>query len=193
MDGECAARAMQADCAAMRLCMEDNGLARILIDPTAHILWRSGCASLLMAGDSPFFDAGGRFRGRDARSEAVLAECIADAVSGKEACRLVKRGQDRRFLLRVRLVEGGDEAALVVTFKDFDAPVQLPQLGQVFGLSAAETATLNEIIAGKNADRIAADKRVSILTVRTHIKHIHSKMGVRSKEEILANVVRIFA
>ncbi len=81
----------------------------------------------------------------------------------------------------------------MLTIKDFETPAHLPKLERLFGLSVMEACVLQAIIDGNSAERIAENKGVSILTVRTHIKHIHGKMGVRSKEEILAVIVKIFA
>ncbi|PLR22974.1 hypothetical protein SGCZBJ_16595 [Caulobacter zeae] len=193
MDGSHAAVAV-FDTSAVRFCLDEDQIARIVIDQTATVLWRSRAAAVLLAGHSPLVDRGGKIGGVDRRTHHFLMERMAEALAGHDVCQFIgSEDQDRRFLLRMRAVHDGDQMALVIVLKDFDAPAHLPRLGALFGLSIMEARILAEIIAGHSADRIAELKGVSVLTVRTHIKHIHGKMGVRSKEEILATVIKIFA
>jgi DNA-binding CsgD family transcriptional regulator len=192
MDGSHAAAIV--DMSAMRFCLDEDEVARIVIDHTATVLWRSRAAAALLSGRSPLVDRGGKIGGVDRRTHQFLLERMAEAMAGHEVCQFLE-GDDmeRRFLLRMRAVDDADQRALVIVLKDFEAPANLPRLEAMFGLSLMEGRILTEIIAGNSADRIAELKGVSILTVRTHIKHIHGKMGVRSKEEILATVIKIFA
>ncbi|MDG2529049.1 helix-turn-helix transcriptional regulator [Caulobacter endophyticus] len=192
MDGTQAATII--DASAVRFCLDEDQVARIVIDQTATVLWRSRAAAAMLSGPSPLVDRGGKIGGADRRTHQFLMERMAEALAGHEVCQFIENeDQDRRFLLRMRVVEDADDRAIVIVLKDFDAPAHLPRLEALFGLSIMEARILAEIIAGHSADRIAELKGVSILTVRTHIKHIHGKMGVRSKEEILATMVKIIA
>lgn len=181
------------DVQAARFCFEEDEVARIVIDPHGAMLWRSRAAAMLLAGPSPLVDRGGKIGGADRRSQMFLLDRIADALGGEEICQFIDTDQEHRYLLRMRVVDDPTGQFLVVVIKDFDVPAHVPRLERLFGLSAMEARILEEIISGNSAERIADQKGVSILTVRTHIKHIHAKMGVRSKEEILATVVKIFA
>lgn len=181
------------DASAIRFCLDEDEIARIVIDTHGTVLWRSRAAAVMLSGRSPLVDRGGKVGGVDRRAHQFLVERIAEALAGQEVCQIIDCDQDQRYLMRMRVVEDAGDRALVIVLKDFDAPAHLPRLEAMFGLSAMEARILAEIIAGNSADRIAEQKGVSILTVRTHIKHIHGKMGVRSKEEILASVIKIFA
>jgi DNA-binding NarL/FixJ family response regulator len=55
-------------------------------------------------------------------------------------------------------------------------------------LTARERVVLDQLIAGKQAAAIAADLVVSLSTVRTQIRSILSKLGVRSQLEAVALV-----
>jgi DNA-binding NarL/FixJ family response regulator len=50
-----------------------------------------------------------------------------------------------------------------------------------FRLTAAETAVLGDLADGLSNAQIAHRRDISITTVRTHIAHVLSKMGVRSR------------
>lgn len=193
MDGSHPAAALN-DTSIVRFCLDQDDVALVVVDRHANLIWRSRAAALLLAGGgAPLVDRGGRVMGVDRRAQQFLIDRIAEALIGQEVCQFIDSDLDRRFLLRVRSVSEGGVQALVIIIKDFEAPAHLPKLELLFGLSAMEARILHEIIEGNSAERIAESKGVSIQTVRTHIKHIHSKMEVRSKEEILATIVKIFA
>ncbi|MGR4863807.1 helix-turn-helix transcriptional regulator [Caulobacter sp. LARHSG274] len=193
MDGSHPAAALN-DTSIVRFCLDQDDVALVVVDRHANLIWRSRAAALLLAGGgAPLIDRGGRVMGVDRRAQQFLIDRIAEALIGQEVCQFIDSDLDRRFLLRVRSVSEDGVQALVIIIKDFDAPAHLPKLELLFGLSAMEARILHEIIEGNSAERIAESKGVSIQTVRTHIKHIHSKMEVRSKEEILATIVKIFA
>ena len=192
MDGSFAAAVLD-DVGASRFCLDEDDVARIVIDPHGTFLWRSRAATILLADGGPLIDRGGRIAGADRHAQQFLAERLAETLCGEDVCQFIDSDLDRRFLLRMRAVTEAGVRVVVITLKDFDVPAHLPRLERLFGLSAMEARILQDIIEGNSAERIADRKGVSILTVRTHIKHIHGKMGVRSKEEILAMIVKIFA
>lgn len=181
------------DVGASRFCLDEDDVARIVIDPHGTFLWRSRAAAALLADGGPLVDRGGRIAGADRRAQQFLAERLAETLGGEAVCQFIDSDLDRRFLLCMRAVTEAGTQVVVIKLKDFDVPAHLPRLERLFGLSAMEARILQDIIEGNSAERIADGKGVSILTVRTHIKHIHGKMGVRSKEEILAMIVKIFA
>ncbi|GGL33906.1 hypothetical protein ASD89_00515 [Caulobacter sp. Root656] len=193
MDGTHSLAALR-DFEIIRFCLDEDEVARIVVDPQGLLLWRSRAAAiLLLHGDCPLVDRAGKLGGVDRRTQQFLNERLDEAFAGEEICQFIETDQERRFLLRMRPVDEDGERAVVITLKDFEAPVHIPRLERLFGLSAMEARILQLIIEGASAERIADSKAISILTVRTHIKHIHSKMDVRSKEEILAMIVKIFA
>ena len=50
-----------------------------------------------------------------------------------------------------------------------------------YGLTDAEAAVLADLAEGLSNAQIAERRSVSVTTVRTHVGHILSKMGVRSR------------
>lgn len=54
-----------------------------------------------------------------------------------------------------------------------------------WGLTTRETDTLAELVRGRTAQRIADRMCVSINTARSHIKHVYTKMGVHSQQELI--------
>lgn len=62
--------------------------------------------------------------------------------------------------------------------------VEWPDFGPVFGLTAAETKIVEQLIQGLGAEAIGANLQVSINTVRTHISHVYEKLGITCREEL---------
>ena len=54
-------------------------------------------------------------------------------------------------------------------------------LRQRFGLTPAEADVLADVAAGMSNAEIAQRRFVSVSTVRTHVTHVLSKLGVRSR------------
>jgi DNA-binding NarL/FixJ family response regulator len=59
-----------------------------------------------------------------------------------------------------------------------------------FGLTRREIEILHLVVRGKANKEIAADLYISPLTVRTHLEHIYQKLGVGSRTEAAAFVLR---
>jgi DNA-binding CsgD family transcriptional regulator len=58
----------------------------------------------------------------------------------------------------------------------------------LFGLTQAETAVAADLVKGLDAGAIAHRAGVSVGTVRTHIRHIFEKAGVRSQAQLVAAI-----
>ena len=59
-----------------------------------------------------------------------------------------------------------------------------------FGLTPREIEVLYLVAQGKTNKEIAADLYISPLTVRTHLEHVYQKLGVGSRTEAAALVLR---
>ena len=126
-------------------------------------------------------------------------------VDGKEQRREVEYGWDyargvalrRTFdgdghlLLRGRQIGGGGETRyLGVGFHRTGSAFHAvyADLDKVFQLTPAEYRVLGEMIEGRTADAIARAMKLSIETVRSHIRHIYTKLQVSSREELFSKI-----
>ncbi|MGZ6950629.1 MAG: response regulator [Acidimicrobiia bacterium] len=91
-----------------------------------------------------------------------LVEYVSDVVAGRSMLSITTR---ERLLsgLRAHRLEHSERTA----------PFQR--------LTTRESEVLQDLIEGKNAERIAADSFVSVATVRSHIKALLAKLGVNSQ------------
>lgn len=64
----------------------------------------------------------------------------------------------------------------------------MPDVGALFGLTPSETRIMRGLVDGRRADKLAEELGVSIETVRTHIRRFYNKLGVNSREQMIAKV-----
>ena len=151
----------------------ENDAARTLIDDARHFVrsgGRMGCADKAQAASFQSFLSG-----------------LADA-SGVWAC----RAEDGSHLL-VRadaLSPSGAGRAAVLTLypTGADRPSAWADLGQVFGLTAAEAGIAKRLVSGERAEAVADDLGISLETVRTHVRRIYNKLSISSREELFSMI-----
>ena len=61
----------------------------------------------------------------------------------------------------------------------------MPAIAQKYGLTPREADVLEGLFNGRTAPYIARDLSVSINTVRSHAKHIYTKLSVHSQQELI--------
>lgn len=66
--------------------------------------------------------------------------------------------------------------------------LRYPDFRIMFGLTRAEDRTLSGLLSGSPVEEVAANHGVSIETVRTHVRRIYTKLGVRSREALFHKV-----
>lgn len=64
-------------------------------------------------------------------------------------------------------------------------PNAISAVAQKYDLTARESDVLRELFNGRTASYIARDLSVSINTVRSHTKHIYTKLSVHSQQELI--------
>jgi DNA-binding CsgD family transcriptional regulator len=102
-------------------------------------------------------------------------------------------GRTAYFLAIMRLAPTNGSPAALLLLEDLAAAPALHAdvCKTVFGLTPAETRVAMRIVDGRSAPGIAQDLGLSTLTVRTHIKHIFKKIGVRSQSQLMSSLCRI--
>ncbi len=128
------------------------------------------------------------------RIEAMTAIGAALSLARSEGYvrAILDEGEDIRVLLQMTIAQGsevayankllsslGDEKKSLVSGK-------ISATGLVDPLSQRETEVLRLLVTDLPAPEIAAELVVSVSTVRSHIKHIYSKMDVHSRYEAVS-------
>ena len=98
------------------------------------------------------------------------------------------------YLLRVSELMNGHAApnfrSVSVFEPALDSGTEREALSAAFGFTPAETRLALELLGGRTAQEAAAATRVSIHTVRTYLKRLYRKVGVRSQPALLVRLLQ---
>ena len=163
---------------------------RVVIDRDRHVLWQSDNVPRLLAAPVPLHVADGRL---DADTTAV-ANALADFVEdvGHECNSMLVRGKCRRhwaMVLAWSPPERSDRVCLLLNLSVPHRTVEDSGLAQSLRLTASEARVLDQFARLNSPREIAERMGVSLSTVRSHLKQIHSKAGVETGVQ-LAQLVR---
>lgn len=160
---------------------------RVLVDPHCRVLWESPEAEGLLQPPMPLWIKGGRVHaiaGSGAKTWPSFIENVGEEggrllLTGKEAGTwILLRGWAARFEKR-RLIFL--KCAMSWPFRD----VASSGLAEDFGLTRSECAVLDEFARLAKPNQIAERLNISVSTVRSHLKQIHTKMSVNSGVHLL--------
>nr|WP_255325964.1 helix-turn-helix transcriptional regulator [Sphingobium sp. 15-1] len=69
-----------------------------------------------------------------------------------------------------------------------DRSIITDDVKDIYRLTNGEHKILSAMMSGMNAEQISGSLEISLETVRTHIRRIYSKTGVRSREALFAQL-----
>lgn len=58
-----------------------------------------------------------------------------------------------------------------------------------YGLTETERKIAGQLVKGQSVSEIASQSGNTILTIRTHVKHIYSKIGVNTRAQMIAQLI----
>ncbi|MCW8060447.1 helix-turn-helix transcriptional regulator [Agrobacterium tumefaciens] len=164
----------------------------IVIGDGARIKVISETAQTMLRGASPFgMSPLGRIKLRDDDANAVLRAMLERTYEGPKIAGVSLNGF-RLTLIRVQKdqISSFFEGPTIVVLMEqpgmsmrrtFDAE----QVALVYGLSRTETRALSGILEGKSVSQIAEDAAVSRETIRTQLKGVYAKTGVKSQADLI--------
>lgn len=119
----------------------------------------------------------------DRKVQPMLERHLA-APLGSRRCLVVPAGEAGTLLLQsVRFASGAGEAvALSARLIGEDFAPEYTGLAEAFDLTSAEELIAQHLLRGLTPAEISATCNLSIHTIRTHIAHVHAKLGVNSRE-----------
>jgi DNA-binding CsgD family transcriptional regulator len=165
---------------------------QVVIDRDMRVVWQSDNAGQLLVDPVPLQLAAGAIAADTAAGNAALSDFTHNL--GGDCDSLLLRGQSRRHWAMLLAWCPRDHPELVCLLVNLSVPhrgVQESGLARALRLTAAETRVLDQF-AQLNSPREIADRmQVSLSTVRSHLKQIHSKAGVETAVQ-LTQLVRGF-
>ena len=91
-------------------------------------------------------------------------------------------------VVKAEPLHGSAESKIVITFEPADRATLLPLLMTLYGLSTQEKVIADRLIEGWALADIAASLHLSLHTVRDHVKSMYSKVDVRTRPELTAQL-----
>ena len=171
--------------------------ARIITDEYRRILWATAGAAQLTAGHSCVSTANGELSGRTRHSDSLLRDlsAVAGHPGQSEAERLIGPEPSHAPELFVRAssysVPAGSKF-IVFTLRSLVRDLQgVPDLGRLYGLTQTEQQITRLMLEGQSVADIANCLNKSVLTVRTHVKRVYSKLNVGTKEQLFSTVMKL--
>jgi len=207
-------RAVRLHRAIARLDMQRNEAAEvldrlplgvILVDVGGRVITMNHSASeLAKRADGLRVDGSGVFRAEGAKERARLADMIARAANSEpgpgaqkaRAMKIPRPSQKPPLLILVAPLIGkgprqGRRATAVLYVRDPEA-LQMTSaavLAEIYGLTASEAKVVQSLIQGKRLEDMAREFKVSINTLRTHLKSIFRKTDTKRQSDLLSLVL----
>jgi DNA-binding CsgD family transcriptional regulator len=164
--------------------MEADQRARVLVDNQLRTWWVSRAAESLLTEPSALLIRNGYLRTRDSRFDRhlraltertpddLIIECIHDERTGEQVVIVAQRlDPPLNHFIGLTLQRANGEFEL-----------RLADLSGAFGFTPTEARVAYHLLLGCTAEETAEKLRVSLETVRTHIKRAYAKLGVGSRE-----------
>jgi DNA-binding CsgD family transcriptional regulator len=162
----------------------------MIVAEDGRLLWTNPAADAVLATAREFQAVNGVLVCVDKSQAAELRAFLTGL--GDEADAWVYRREDTaHHLLRAEKVRpDGLPPATALMIYPIDAEDRYiwSDFHKVFGLTRAETVVVKRIIGGEAADAIAEEMSIALDTVRTHVRRIYTKLGVKNREQLFSKI-----
>lgn len=157
--------------------------ARLIVGDDLALHWCNAAGRALLERRDPLLLCGDVVRPRNPADTRRFQEFLARARSDVSVLCLADHDREAHLLTAaVRLP--GRFVGLTASFACDELERHWADLREAFGLTASERDIAQALASGLTAEAVARRLRTSVKTVRTHIRHVYSKLGVSSREEL---------
>lgn len=171
----------------------DRGV--VLLDATGGVLDANSIARHVIESGNGLLLRNGRFAFVDAALDARFERLLVAAAKGDGQPRVVAASVKRpgsatcRVLVSPIVIESGRPPAaayIVVIYAPAEQrAIAAEVLLEIYGLTRAQADVARQLYAGRSVEETAIALKLSLNTVRTHLKQIFSKCEVQSQAELL--------
>lgn len=164
--------------------MESVQTALLVVDSDLEIHWANPLARQWIAAKEPLSQVGTQLH--LGRSQAQLRRLIDRAGKQLDGICVPIAGRGAHLILSARKITNGDATAFygVIARSTDEVNAHLMGVEEAFRLTSAEMRVLKLMLKGQTAQAIATGLKVSIETVRTHIRRLYTKLEVGSREAL---------
>lgn len=164
--------------------LESESKARMMLSSDLVVRWMSNEAKALVdAGELRIQD------GRLAPRTALVADLLANCTTASSTCAILPDAEHRTWVVWARRLCNPPISLIGVIFQPPRPLARFPALVDTHTLTPSEGRVVELLLNGLETGRIAQILNVSNETLKTHLKHIYSKMNVKSRGELFAQAV----
>lgn len=187
--------AAEAAQAAMEASLETVDPAVLMLDARGRVLHENLRSRELLAAADGLRKGPDGLHAADLRTTGALRRLVAAAARGSGGALALPRPSGRRplQLLASGLPRRGDaaEATVILIVRD---PALLPQvpadvLHDLFHLTPSEARLVALLVEGRSLDEAALHLAVTRATIRTHLRHVLTKLDAHNQAEAIRRVV----
>ena len=158
----------------------------LLCDAQAQVHWMNHSARALTDGTRELMVHGGLLRARQPAATRALHQEIARAGPAPRFVAVGDGPQALHVALRAQAGVGCEAGALLALTRTADAAqVPLDAWCSLLGVSRAEAALVATLVAGGTVEQHAAQRGVSVGTVRGQLKQVLAKTGTHRQAELV--------
>jgi DNA-binding CsgD family transcriptional regulator/PAS domain-containing protein len=195
--------ALRAENEAKSAALDRAAFGCAILDARGRVLDVNAAARCILARDDGLSIRRGRLRARDSAAQDAIDQACAARVLSPPGAKIVRaaRAHDARpyalMLISLRrdvgawLAGGGGSAAIaLIVDPDQRAADPAGLWRAAFGLTAAESAVANLLVAGCSQREIADARGVALHTVHTQIKRLYAKLDAVSQGQAVSRLMR---
>ena len=155
-------------------------------------MWRNAAAEAFLGSGRVLHARDGVLTCSDRSAAAQIQSIIWNVKADRPTSAVIGQPDHQGILITGSLLRRSDRVCVGLVIREIDADLhyELPDLEPVFGLTPSEQEIVGLLVAGMSSAEIARKFDKSILTVRTHVKRAYGKLGISSKEQLFAKLLR---
>jgi len=173
--------------------VDADPIPHAIIDRSLRLHWQNRAAIALLKRSSELQERDNLLIALQPRNQSRLELFAAHAGSGAPSSMVILPVEEDYLIIRGRPIgtqRSSERIGLMVfSVKHFiDRSVVSDDVKGIYRLTNGEFKILSALMSGMNAEQISGNLEISLETVRTHIRRIYSKTGVRSREALFAQL-----
>jgi DNA-binding CsgD family transcriptional regulator len=160
--------------------------ARLIVTPAGDVLWISTAARALIDASSPLHIQGSCLTGKTPQISDRLRALLV-SVGPAAPCWML---EEIDAVIWAQQIETAGPVRIGLTIRPMGEELQVSALAEARELTAAEARVVGMMLGGAETGRIAQALDISVETLRTHVKHVYRKLGVKSRGELFATALQ---
>jgi DNA-binding CsgD family transcriptional regulator len=165
--------------------------ALLVVDDDLNICWRNDAAVELLGRAPTVTICDGLLVPCGMRAKATFRSFVRASSERLSTLCLQANDTDHMLCTAISLVDGEKPRKTGISLRLTSDAVSVGAvtLEAAFSLTPSERTVVQTLLAGHTAEQIGSQLRLSVGTIRMHIRHIYDKLGVSSREAMFHKLI----